>query len=88
MFGAAWMRWGLALPLLTLNLFVLRQLLVPLAPFPGVVLNGGSDRLPAQHPLPLASCPGSSGLACDHPCLFGGCRNPGDLRHHVGAPTD
>ena len=25
MFGPAWMRWGLALPLLTLNLFVLRQ---------------------------------------------------------------
>jgi predicted PurR-regulated permease PerM len=39
MFGPAWMRWGLALPLLTLNLFVLRQLLVPLAPFPGLFLT-------------------------------------------------
>ena len=35
----AWMRWGLALPLLTLNLYVLRQLLVPLAPFPGLFLT-------------------------------------------------
>ncbi len=39
MFGPAWMRLGLALPLLTLNLFVLRQLLVPLAPFPGLFLT-------------------------------------------------
>ena len=39
MFGPVWMRWGLALPLLTLNLFVLRQLLVPLAPFPGLFLT-------------------------------------------------
>ena len=38
MFAPAWMRWGLALPLLTLNLFVLRQLLLPLAPFPGLFL--------------------------------------------------
>ena len=35
----AWMRWGLALPLLTLNLYVLRQLLLPLAPFPGLFLT-------------------------------------------------
>ena len=32
------MRLGLALPLLVLNLFVLRQLLVPLAPFPALFL--------------------------------------------------
>ena len=38
MFAPAWIRWGLALPLLTLNLFVLRQLLLPLAPFPGLFL--------------------------------------------------
>ena len=37
--GPAWMRWSLALPLLTLNLFVLRQLTVPLAPFPGLFLT-------------------------------------------------
>ena len=38
MFAPAWIRWGLALPLLTLNLFVVRQLLLPLAPFPGLFL--------------------------------------------------
>ena len=37
--GPGWMRWSLALPLLTLNLFVLRQLTVPLAPFPGLFLT-------------------------------------------------
>ena len=35
----AWIRWGLVLPLFTLNLFVIRQLLVPLAPFPGLFLT-------------------------------------------------
>jgi hypothetical protein len=35
----SWLRWGLALPLLTLNLYVLRQLLLPLAPFPGLFLT-------------------------------------------------
>ncbi|KZR86157.1 AI-2E family transporter [Synechococcus sp. MIT S9504] len=35
----AWIRWGLVLPLLTLNLFVIRQLLLPLAPFPGLFLT-------------------------------------------------
>ena len=34
-----WIRWGLVLPLFTLNLFVIRQLLVPLAPFPGLFLT-------------------------------------------------
>lgn len=33
-----WLRLGLTLPLLVLNLFVLRQLLVPLAPFPALFL--------------------------------------------------
>jgi predicted PurR-regulated permease PerM len=33
-----WLRFGLALPLLVLNLWVLRQLLVPLAPFPALFL--------------------------------------------------
>ena len=31
-----WLRLSLALPLLTLNLWVLRQLLLPLAPFPAL----------------------------------------------------
>jgi predicted PurR-regulated permease PerM len=35
----SWLRWGLALPLLTLNLYVLRQLLLPLAPVPGLFLT-------------------------------------------------
>jgi len=35
----SWLRWGLALPLLTLNLYVIRQLLLPLAPFPGLFLT-------------------------------------------------
>ncbi|MCP9916464.1 AI-2E family transporter [Cyanobium sp. ATX 6F1] len=34
-----WLRLALALPLLVLNLFVLRQLLVPLAPFPALFLG-------------------------------------------------
>jgi predicted PurR-regulated permease PerM len=34
-----WLRWSLALPLLTLNLWVLRQLLLPLAPFPALFLT-------------------------------------------------
>jgi predicted PurR-regulated permease PerM len=34
-----WLRFGLALPLLVLNLWVLRQLLVPLAPFPALFLT-------------------------------------------------
>ncbi|MGB7565001.1 MAG: AI-2E family transporter [Prochlorococcaceae cyanobacterium] len=35
----SWLRLGLALPLLVLNLYVLRQLLVPLAPFPALFLG-------------------------------------------------
>ncbi len=35
----SWWRLGLALPLLVLNLWVLRQLLVPLAPFPALFLG-------------------------------------------------
>ena len=31
-----WLKAGLALPLLVLNLWVLRQLLLPLAPFPAL----------------------------------------------------
>ncbi len=34
-----WLRFSLALPLLVLNLWVLRQLLVPLAPFPALFLT-------------------------------------------------
>jgi len=34
-----WLRWSLALPLVTLNLYVLRQLLLPLAPFPALFLT-------------------------------------------------
>ena len=34
-----WVRWALALPLFTLNLYVCRQLLLPLAPFPGLFLT-------------------------------------------------
>lgn len=34
-----WLRLGLALPLVTLNLYVLRQILLPLAPFPGLFLT-------------------------------------------------
>ena len=34
-----WLRLSLALPLLMLNLFVLRQLLLPLAPFPALFLT-------------------------------------------------
>ncbi len=34
-----WLRLSLALPLFALNLWVLRQLLVPLAPFPGLFLT-------------------------------------------------
>ena len=34
-----WLRWALALPLFTLNLYVCRQLLLPLAPFPGLFLT-------------------------------------------------
>jgi predicted PurR-regulated permease PerM len=34
-----WLRFGLALPLLVLNLWVLRQLLLPLAPFPALFLT-------------------------------------------------
>ena len=34
-----WLRLGLALPLLVLNLWVLRQLLLPLAPFPALFLS-------------------------------------------------
>ena len=34
-----WLRWSLALPLVTLNLYVCRQLLLPLAPFPGLFLT-------------------------------------------------
>ena len=34
-----WLRLSLALPLLTLNLWVLRQLLLPLAPFPALFLT-------------------------------------------------
>ncbi|MEA5474798.1 AI-2E family transporter [Synechococcus sp. CCY9201] len=34
-----WLRFGLALPLLVLNLWVLRQLLLPLAPFPALFLG-------------------------------------------------
>jgi len=36
-----WLRWSLALPLLVLNLWVLRQLLLPLAPFPALFLAAG-----------------------------------------------
>ena len=36
-----WLRFSLALPLLVLNLWVLRQLLVPLAPFPALFLTAG-----------------------------------------------
>ncbi len=36
---APWQRLGLALPLLVLNLWVLRQLLLPLAPFPALFLT-------------------------------------------------
>ena len=34
-----WARWALALPLFTLNLYACRQLLLPLAPFPGLFLT-------------------------------------------------
>ena len=34
-----WLRFGLALPLLVLNLWVLRQLLLPLAPFPALFVT-------------------------------------------------
>lgn len=34
-----WLRFSLALPLFALNLWVLRQLLVPLAPFPGLFVT-------------------------------------------------
>ena len=34
-----WLRWALALPLFTLNLYACRQLLLPLAPFPGLFLT-------------------------------------------------
>ena len=34
-----WLRLSLALPLLALNLWVLRQLLLPLAPFPALFLG-------------------------------------------------
>ena len=34
-----WLRWSLALPLVTLNLYVCRQLLLPLAPFPALFLT-------------------------------------------------
>lgn len=34
-----WLRLSLALPLFALNLWVLRQLLVPLAPFPGLFVT-------------------------------------------------
>jgi predicted PurR-regulated permease PerM len=34
-----WLRFSLALPLLVLNLWVLRQVLVPLAPFPALFLT-------------------------------------------------
>ena len=34
-----WLRLGLILPLLVLNLWVLRQLLAPLAPFPALFLT-------------------------------------------------
>ena len=34
-----WLRWALALPLVTLNLYVCRQLLLPLAPFPALFLT-------------------------------------------------
>ena len=34
-----WLRWSLALPLVTLNLYACRQLLLPLAPFPGLFLT-------------------------------------------------
>ncbi|WP_457767081.1 AI-2E family transporter [Cyanobium sp. ULC065] len=34
-----WVRFGLTLPLLVLNMFVLRQVLVPLAPFPSLFLG-------------------------------------------------
>ncbi|MEB3331562.1 MAG: AI-2E family transporter [Synechococcaceae cyanobacterium] len=36
-----WLRFSLALPLLVLNLWVLRQLLLPLAPFPALFLTAG-----------------------------------------------
>jgi predicted PurR-regulated permease PerM len=36
-----WLRFSLALPLLVLNLWVLRQLLLPLAPFPALFLSAG-----------------------------------------------
>jgi hypothetical protein len=34
-----WLKAGLALPLLVLNLWVLRQLLLPLAPFPALFMG-------------------------------------------------
>ena len=34
-----WLRFSLALPLLVLNLWVLRQLLLPLAPFPALFVT-------------------------------------------------
>ncbi|MFN9623656.1 MAG: AI-2E family transporter, partial [Cyanobacteriota bacterium] len=36
-----WLRFSLALPLLVLNLWVPRQWLVPLAPFPALFLTAG-----------------------------------------------
>jgi predicted PurR-regulated permease PerM len=35
----AWLRWGLALPVVALNIVVLRLLLLPLAPFPALFLT-------------------------------------------------
>ena len=61
MFAPAWLRWALSLPLLTLNLFVLRQLLLPLAPFPGLFLTAALIAflldIPARW-LRARGCPG------------------------------
>jgi len=51
----AWLRLGLLLPVLGLNAFVLKRLLVQFAPFPGLFLTAAFG--PA---LPLARAAGSS----------------------------
>ena len=46
-----WLRFSLALPLLVLNLWVLRQLLLPLAPFPALFLTAALIAFLACSPL-------------------------------------
>ena len=54
-----WLRLSLALPLLALNLWVLRQLLLPLAPFPALFLGAALIAflldLPTRWLVPLPS---------------------------------